>query len=298
VGTAFVYLGLRMAEHWRELENTTWNPRWLWVAASVPAALPWFLIRARMWQLSAGILERPVPYAAALRVWTLSELGRYLPGKFWQIVGRTVLAREIGLRASTALVGSIYELGLTAAAACLLFLAGGFDRSGWLGVPAAVLGAAMLLLLLLVPGIIPAGANLVLRRFGRAPLDQRLGSGAVLVLLLWSFAAWAAFGGALWLLVAGLLPGERPGFFELLGGFTGAWIAGMVAVFAPAGLGVREGVLANLLPIPPGPAVVMALATRLWISIAEVLVAAAVLLAAVPRGGRRSREAGPGPPRG
>jgi len=58
--------------------------------------------------------------------------------------------------------------------------------------------------------------------------------------------------------------------------FLFAQVAGLVAVFAPAGIGVREGVLLiGLQPlVGPGPAIVITAAARLWQTALELLMAA------------------------
>ena len=38
----------------------------------------------------------------AVQVWSFSNLGRYVPGKIWQVVGLVVIARDFGVRAVAA----------------------------------------------------------------------------------------------------------------------------------------------------------------------------------------------------
>jgi uncharacterized membrane protein YbhN (UPF0104 family) len=58
--------------------------------------------------------------------------------------------------------------------------------------------------------------------------------------------------------------------------FAAAYLLGYVAIFAPAGLGVREGFLVAFLgpALGPGPAVALATAQRVWMTAVEVLGAA------------------------
>jgi uncharacterized membrane protein YbhN (UPF0104 family) len=75
-----------------------------------------------------------------------------------------------------------------------------------------------------------------------------------------------------------------------VGGFALAYISGLVAVFAPGGLGVREGVLAALLPRAGAESVsaeALAVATRLWTTTAELLLLLGVLAWGARRGVRR-----------
>jgi glycosyltransferase 2 family protein len=49
---------------------------------------------------------------AATRIWSTSELARYLPGSIWQIVGRVYLAKPYGVRGSVVTTSQIMELAL------------------------------------------------------------------------------------------------------------------------------------------------------------------------------------------
>ena len=75
--------------------------------------------------------------------------------------------------------------------------------------------------------------------------------------------------------------------------FAAAYVAGYIAVFAPAGAGIREGVLVVLLQaiMAREAAVVLAVLARLWTTAAE-LIPAALLVVVL----RRSQETGETPP--
>lgn len=67
-------------------------------------------------------------------------------------------------------------------------------------------------------------------------------------------------------------PGQLPYFVGL---FTLAQVAGFLALFAPGGIGVREGLLlAGLQPlVGPGPAIVITAVARLWHTGTELIFA-------------------------
>jgi uncharacterized membrane protein YbhN (UPF0104 family) len=58
--------------------------------------------------------------------------------------------------------------------------------------------------------------------------------------------------------------------------FAAAYLLGYLALFAPAGLGIREGFLVAFLgpSVGPGPALTLAAAQRVWMTLAELLGAA------------------------
>jgi hypothetical protein len=101
-------------------------------------------------------------------------------------------------------------------------------------------------------------------------------------LLFYYVCQWCLMGFAFYLLARAFadIPADKAG--AVLGAYAGACVIGTIAVFAPSGLGVREGALALFLsPLVPVPTVVaIALAARVWYSLVELgsgLVALAVL---------------------
>ena len=85
-------------------------------------------------------------------------------------------------------------------------------------------------------------------------------------------AAWAAYGASFWCFLRGVGLENLP-FWQVAAASCGAYLAGFLALFAPGGLGVREGVLAVLLAPFMGPGIPAAVAvlSRLWMTIVELL---------------------------
>jgi glycosyltransferase 2 family protein len=96
---------------------------------------------------------------------------------------------------------------------------------------------------------------------------------------------WLVLGGSFWLSARGLLDVPEYDAAFYVGAFAIAWLAGLVAVYAPGGLGVREAVLVALLSsrIGAANALVLAAASRLIFILADVVLAGAAT-AALRRG--------------
>ena len=120
------------------------------------------------------------------------------------------------------------------------------------------------------------GINAALRRVGRAPIEVRLPYGALLEMLGLCLVMWALVSAGFALLAASMAPFAARDAVAVAASFPVAWVVGLIAFVAPGGLGVREGVLAALLGglLPGGMAVVVALASRVWITAVELLFAA------------------------
>jgi len=96
---------------------------------------------------------------------------------------------------------------------------------------------------------------------------------------------WLVLGGSFWLCGRGLLGVPEHDLAFYVGAFAIAWLAGLVAIYAPGGLGVREAVLVALLSsrIGAANALVLAAASRLIFVLVDGILAG-VATAALRRG--------------
>jgi glycosyltransferase 2 family protein len=292
---AAAFLGLTIARHWGDVADFHWQVRWALLAASVlalSAVLAWGVV---VWKL---VLDRfdhpPIHLRHLLRIWYLSNLARYVPGKIWQFVGAAELARLAGLSRAVILTSMVVHIGfslLSAAVVSLLVLAPtGLPE----GVPVLGLaGLAAASLVLVHPAVLNRGlavAAILLRR------DVLVWHGRWrdgLMLLGLSLVSWLLYGAAFTLFVHSVA-GTGMGSVLLLAGVNAlSFLAGYMVFIAPAGLGAREGVMAVLLrPLAAtGIAAVVAVLSRLWTVAAELLGAGIVLLATRRDG--RARPASP-----
>lgn len=268
--------------------------RWLPLALSSVLLLAGFGAAAALWGRMARELGGPAlrPGTAARIVFT-ANLGRYLPGKVWQMAGLALLARRAGMSATLgATAGVLGQTFLLAGAAVWgASLLAGLEGGGpWPMLALGVLG--LFLVVATVPALFRGLVGAVFR-LGRVPREH-LPAFDTLFGLRWLVAyvaLWAIYVTAFVVLLRGL--GFEGGFFELGPPFAAAYLLGYVAVFAPAGIGVREGFLiAFLRPELGAAAVGVAIVARIWMTVVELLPAGALALAEVFR---RPTPAPPGP---
>jgi hypothetical protein len=93
---------------------------------------------------------------------------------------------------------------------------------------------------------------------------------------------WVVTGLAFAALMAALHPLAVADVPLVMAAFAAAYAAGFLALLTPAGLGVREGVLVVALApvLPAGPALVVALVSRVWMMLVELAGAAVAHLVA------------------
>jgi glycosyltransferase 2 family protein len=287
LGLAIVGFAVRsLVRNWDELraQPLDWSiePGWLILSAVVVWLMYGLLIAA--WRLMLTAWGRGLDFWSAARIWTVSSLGKYLPGKVWAVAGMAVMAQRAGVGAgpatASAVILQVLAIGTGAAVAAL---------TGWSSLRSAYPGAEGGLAALLVLSLAAAGVLLwpesVRRVVRMAAPDAAVGSltpqvGAVAFGLAANTMAWLGYGVALWLLARGLLPGTGLGLLRAIAVFTASYLAGFLALFAPGGSGVREGVFILMLqgPIGIGAATALAIASRLLLTVTELGAAAPFLL--------------------
>ena len=127
------------------------------------------------------------------------------------------------------------------------------------------------------PRVLNALLGRLFRLVRRPPLDRPLTARAIAAPLAWSFGAWLFYGMQIWLLTTRLGAPRGTAALASIGGFALAWSVGFIAVFAPAGAGVREVVLTALLGpvVGIGAATAVALVSRALTTIGDLLAASA-----------------------
>jgi glycosyltransferase 2 family protein len=253
VGLVFVLLRLRSI--WRGSHVDLGHVDFVALAGAIGLAACAMASSALIW---LAILRRlgASTRACWVGVFFQAQLGKYIPGSLWQYAGRTALARahQIPIR-PVALSLPIELLGSMLAAGTMSFLV-----FGWWG----AIGAVALL----------AGTPLASRL-----LTSRGSASTVLRTGLWAsplyIAAWPLTGISFWLVGRALVGAPLRDMAVYVGAFAAAWAVGVVAIYAPGGLGVREAVLVAILRSRTGSADALVLATvsRAVLAFVDVILA-------------------------
>jgi hypothetical protein len=227
------------------------------IVASAMFAAFLFLFRALVWRQILIGFGHPLPVRVATRIWSISELARYLPGAIWQVVGRVYMVRPYGVSGTVSSTSQILEIftfllaNVIMASVCLLYFG---VRRGVDGPARAWLIVAMALVptlaLVLHPRIFYRLVNRVLVSINQPVITQRL-AGSKLVGLL----AWVLFGLVWQSLAVWLVTYDQPvgvplaKWWVVAGAYSLAWVAGFLAIWAPAGFGVREVVFMAVMQV-------------------------------------------------
>lgn len=251
--------------------------------ASIPLCIAAFVATAasvvimlQPWSLDVRAVNVTAP-RGLLSASLVGQLGKYVPGGIWPLLGRVGLASRLGVPLRVGSTGLAIEMvmivGTSAVFAPLALIAG----------PTPVGVAVAIGLVVLAGGLIATRIGAV-QRAVRAVLSRAVGSVAPTIDLrplrraaAYYLMGWVVTGAAFWLTANAIFGTPVADLPLLAGAYAVAWIVGFLIVIAPGGLGVRELVLVALLRPSMGEAEALLLAatSRIAFTAGDLLLAVA-----------------------
>ncbi|HEV3049574.1 MAG TPA: lysylphosphatidylglycerol synthase domain-containing protein, partial [Longimicrobium sp.] len=267
-------LGRLIADNWAQLRGYDWRVNPGLLAASVAAHVAVLAWGVWVWSRILRHFEHPpVRLGVLQRIWFLSNLARYVPGKVFQFIAVAQLSRAAGLSGAVLLTSMLVHTGFALLSALLVAawtLTGGIVRGVdplWPAL-AATIGAAF--------AVHPAFLNRLLSAIPRLLKKDviRWNAGWMdgLALLGLSIVSWGFYGVAYHLFMASLA--DVP--WRLLPQMAGVNALSFFIGYAsplPGGAGLREISMTGLLRpyFSDGVAAVLSIAARLWTIAAELI---------------------------
>lgn len=271
----FYFLGRSIYRSWDELMRSEVRFNLFYLILSIGFFITGSLATGYAWQLALRLLGSNMTYWQSIRVIAISLFGKYLPGKVWAFGGRVLLSKQYGVgeaESSTALL--IETVGLTFAAFAVFLCSIGFYRSTTL--PTQVYWSFLLIplgLILMHPKTLKIILRLLARLTKHSIKVPNLSYTNLAKLYAYYLLLWIIHSLGFFLLTASIFPASYNIILPLIGAYSISWILGFLVLISPGGLGVREGLLAFFLKfvIPTPIAALMAIVSRIWITIGEIL---------------------------
>lgn len=283
-GAAIVVFMVRyLAGRWDEVRSApiAWEIQPGWLILGVLTVIAVFGVLAEAWRRMVSGWGFPLGYWTGARIWLLSSMAKYIPGKIWALAGMAVMAREQGVPGWVATGSSVILQVLSIGTGALVVAGGGaglWREAGGLTQGIVLVGAVASLA---VVGLLhwPPLLRRVLGVFDltvtEMPTPGTLAAGAAATLV-----AWLGYGVAFWCFAKGTIPSAGLDPLEAITAGTAGYVVGAIAPFAPGGLGVREGITVLALQGRTGLGAALALAAvaRIGMTLAEVVVSIPILL--------------------
>ena len=283
VGAALLiyFIGRSLAAQWTEfraqpLETDVGVGALL---ASAALVLGTYALLIQVWRLLLGPSGAALRFWPAARIWSISNLWRYVPGKVWQIGAMSAMATRERVRPEAAAGAAILSTVLNIATGLALVLlltwslmeqwSGGAREAAILLVALAAAG------LLALPWLLPRLSAFAARLAGRDVQQAAPGRAAIVLATLGNLLSWALYGVAFQWLARGILGDVGGATWQYIAVFTASYVVGYLFLILPGGIGPREAVMLWLLTAfglgTDKQALLLTVASRLWLTLLELV---------------------------
>lgn len=227
-----------------------------------------------------------LPWSVVIYIQIMSWMGRYLPGKIGLVIGKMLLGMRYSISKSALLGSTLYEQAyLISSGISVVLISLGIEQIHRISPVYLSQALAYILVIVILLGI-PASIRLFLFWFGGT---KKISAGVEQItipywrsvaLFIWYHLCHLIAGVGFYFLIKSLVPNMDIGVLTAIGIITAAHVAGILAIFAPAGIGVREAVLVVLLAPSLGLdlSYAMAIIVRLWSTAADGILFFVLLL--------------------
>ena len=252
---------------------------WRWIAAASATVLAVYGLLIQSWRMLLRGWGGELAYPVAVRIWTIANLGRWIPGKVWSVGALSVLAAREGVpgtaAAGAALLGTLLNIGAGFGVAVIMGAEGldsvypGFRNGALAATAFFVVGV------LALPRLLPPVLAWFSAKRGVPVADKQLSARTLWASAAMNAASWLGYGVAFALFARGVTPriSGDPALFIAV--FTASYLVGYLVLFSPGGLGFREAALTLFLvgvgAAGQGDAVILGVTSRVWLTVLEVV---------------------------
>jgi uncharacterized membrane protein YbhN (UPF0104 family) len=270
----FFYLGKALYHNLGEISVQRGTLKPLLLILSFLCVVINLAIASYAWKRILSFFQITLPLEQSFKIMSVSGAGKYIPGKVWQYLSQIYLGQKVGLPKSVTFFSMVLLFVAYNLAGILLFLFSLFfwEKFSLFLISALLFVFVSISLVIFYPPILNKVLKIILHLFKREALSIKVGFDQIIKILLILAADWVIFGIGVYLLINSFYSINFDQTVILCGIFAISVICGILSFFAPAGLGVREGVQSYLLSlfIPISMSILISLTMRVWITLGEL----------------------------
>lgn len=277
---ALAFAARALTRNWEETRAVAAEvvPDWPWIVLASAIVLLTHASLVQCWRALLEGWDSAPSYWTSVRIWTISNFGKYLPGKVWSILALKILAGREGVSGiaatSAAIMGTLVNIGAGFGIAAISG-AGALDALNPSARGVAVVGAVLFLAgTAAIPWLLPRMVAWFVARRGLPPVQRHLAPSRLWTVTAVHALSWVGYGLAFLAFSKGITPQVTGNAAAFITVYTISYLAGYLFLPAPGGIGIREWALVTMLvslrmcSLPE--ATVLALASRVWITILEI----------------------------
>jgi glycosyltransferase 2 family protein len=281
IGGAFFFLCKIIYDNSIQLAEFKWNVDLFGIFFSLCLLCIPMIMLAYGWCMIIKLISGIIMVKKGMKIYMISQLGRYIPGKIFMFLGRIVFAEKMGIEKGVATISVFLEAMLSTLGAVLaLFVLVPFLTEYTINMIDFRLTLFIFISVILI--LRPKFIRFALIHMGRKkktgfepPFLDNLSYFNLICLCGYYVLLWLIVGGAFYLLVYSVIGSsiEVSQFFDIAFLFLLSWLIGFLSIITPGGIGVRETVLAVSLEkiVPIYLSSFIAILARIWFTVAECM---------------------------
>ena len=278
---AFIVFAARsLWRQWRDASAAQLNVqlRGGWLVLSSLLVLVTYVLLVEIWRRVLARYDARVSLRVAARVWFVSNLGKYVPGKIWQLTAMASMMNRQGVSLTVAGSAALIVAVCNVVAGFVLVLALGTQSLRALGARAeiaVVTATAILLAIVLTAPLTVRWAASLFSRLTRHPLALTVPATVAWESIIGYIVTWILYGLAFELFAIAVVGHANGSWAAYVATFTLSYLVGYLWLPAPGGLGAREWAMSTVFVAlklgTPAEAAVITIASRVWLTALEIV---------------------------
>ncbi len=274
VSVVLFFLLSVLLKNWQEIKNYHFSFNYLYLAFSFLCAICSIFLLGVAWNSIIRYLGfKQMSYGKSIEIKVFTNFAKYVPGKIWGVFGSVYLAKGTGvprrilvysyaIQTVTGVLAAVFWSSIL-----LVFYFG--------GVYYFLLFSFFIFIVIFNQSIFARLINFFLKKAGKEKIPSEYflnKKNLIKIFLLLSLVRFLN-GFGFFLLLLSFYNISWSFLMIIVGVYVIANVSGYLALFAPAGIGVKEGMLLLLLTryLPEPIAIFISLFSRLWLTISDIL---------------------------
>ena len=259
-----------------EIRRFKYDLEWIYLFYSILSFLISYLLQIFIWYRLASSFGLKASILPTAKCWSLSQLGKYIPGKVGLFLVRMDLYNHASKRVVAFATGVEFITSMTAAFIIILISIAFLPETIPAYIRSTAISFVIFFLLILYPPILKKISAIIFKFIHKEPLTELPTYGLLIKFVLANIIIGLPYGLGIYFAFNCFHHIGWNLFLTLTGVYFAASPVGVAAFFAPAGIGVREGfALLILQAFMAQPVVIFGtILTRFLITFVEIILAA------------------------
>ncbi len=245
---AFGFMAYYLTVNWSKLNGFDWHINiWYLIISIILTWLALFgpvvVFRLLFTKIAGYRFNLPEIF----RIFNLSFIGRYLPGKVWSVLGMVYYTGEYGIGKRLSMTAVIINEVCFKGSGLFWGLAYFLISRKYTEFHIPVVSVMILAFIAIHPSILRKVLDYGSRLLKKDTIELNISYSSIIIYFVIYLVFWGIYGLSLYMLIQAVHPINAVNAAAVISFLPLAWTIGYLAVFIPGGIGVREALLVALL---------------------------------------------------